>query len=428
MTRAVPVPPCCEAAGCGCGARGRCNRPSRPEAPVKDAEELSALIGAIYAAALDPSLWVAVLRKARALVGGSAAALFAKDMAAKSLDVYYDDGGLDPHYKRLYFEEYARLDPFTAGQVAAEIEEPVSTADLLPYDEFLKTRFYQEWARPQGLVDFVCAVLDKSATGAAMFGIFRHERDGLADSETRQRMRLVVPHLRQALAIGRSFEGKAAEADLLADTLDGLAAGIFLVDAAGRLAHANAGGRALLEDRSVLRLSGGRLVAREERSAPGLSEVLAAAGGGAALPGRGVAVALGAADGERYVAHILPLGAVPRRSLGRRPAAVAAILVHRVPLEAAFPSEAIARLHGLTPAELRVLGAIVEIGGVPETAGALGIAEATVKTHLHRLFGKTGATRQADLVKLVAAFASPLAGRAAGAARANAAPRAKGCR
>jgi DNA-binding CsgD family transcriptional regulator len=90
------------------------------------------------------------------------------------------------------------------------------------------------------------------------------------------------------------------------------------------------------------------------------------------------------------------------------------MLVHRVALEAAFPSEAIARLYGLTPAELRVLGAIVEIGGVPETAGALGIAEATVKTHLHRLFGKTGATRQADLVKLVAAFASPLAGRAAG--------------
>jgi len=45
---------------------------------------------------------------------------------------------------------------------------------------------------------------------------------------------------------------------------------------------------------------------------------------------------------------------------------------------------------------------------VPETAGALGVAEATVKTHLHRLFGKTGASRQADLVKLVAGFASPL--------------------
>jgi predicted ArsR family transcriptional regulator len=48
---------------------------------------------------------------------------------------------------------------------------------------------------------------------------------------------------------------------------------------------------------------------------------------------------------------------------------------------------------------------------VPETARALGVTEATVKTHLHRLFGKTGAVRQADLVKLVAGFSNPLVGR-----------------
>jgi DNA-binding CsgD family transcriptional regulator len=52
--------------------------------------------------------------------------------------------------------------------------------------------------------------------------------------------------------------------------------------------------------------------------------------------------------------------------------------------------------------------ATVDIGGVPDVADALGIGEATVKTHLHRVFGKTGATRQADLVKLVASFANPL--------------------
>jgi DNA-binding CsgD family transcriptional regulator len=55
-----------------------------------------------------------------------------------------------------------------------------------------------------------------------------------------------------------------------------------------------------------------------------------------------------------------------------------------------------------------VLRAVVEIGGVPEIADALGIGEATVKTHLHRLFAKTGTSRQAELVKLVAGFSNPL--------------------
>ncbi len=55
-----------------------------------------------------------------------------------------------------------------------------------------------------------------------------------------------------------------------------------------------------------------------------------------------------------------------------------------------------------------MLLAIVEVGGVSNVADALGVADSTVKTHLGRVFEKTGTTRQADLVKLVAAYASPL--------------------
>jgi DNA-binding CsgD family transcriptional regulator len=40
----------------------------------------------------------------------------------------------------------------------------------------------------------------------------------------------------------------------------------------------------------------------------------------------------------------------------------------------------------------------------------LGIAETTIKTHLRRVFVKTGSERQADLVKIVAGFGSPLSG------------------
>ena len=54
------------------------------------------------------------------------------------------------------------------------------------------------------------------------------------------------------------------------------------------------------------------------------------------------------------------------------------------------------------------LFAIVEVGGVPEVAEVLGVAPTTVRTHLGRVYEKTGAARQADLVKLVAGFVSPL--------------------
>ena len=82
--------------------------------------------------------------------------------------------------------------------------------------------------------------------------------------------------------------------------------------------------------------------------------------------------------------------------------------MHRAALDGPSPPEAIAKAFKLTPTELRVLLAIVEVGGVPEVAETLGIAETTVKTHLRQTYQKTGTNRQADLVKLVAAFSNPL--------------------
>jgi DNA-binding CsgD family transcriptional regulator len=141
-----------------------------------------------------------------------------------------------------------------------------------------------------------------------------------------------------------------------------------------------------------------------------LREVITAADvGGAAVGIRGIAVPLMAQDGERYIAHVLPLSSGAARRVGLASTAVAALFVRKVALEASSPSDVIGRIYKLTPTELRVLLAIVDIGGVPEVAAALGVAATTIKTHLGNLFEKTGVARQADLVKLVAGFSTPLA-------------------
>jgi DNA-binding CsgD family transcriptional regulator len=104
---------------------------------------------------------------------------------------------------------------------------------------------------------------------------------------------------------------------------------------------------------------------------------------------------------------VLPLTSGSRRKAGSSYAAAAAVFVRKAGLDTPAAPEVIARLYGLTPSELRVLLAVFESGGVPNVADALGISEATAKTHLRRLFEKTGTARQADLVKLVAGFAAP---------------------
>jgi DNA-binding CsgD family transcriptional regulator/PAS domain-containing protein len=377
---------------------------------MREPQQVQSLIGDIYDAALEPARWGDVLCKARDFVGGAAAVLYGKDTTRTSANIYHDDGGIDPHYKRLYLDQYVRLDPTSTAEFFVDIEQPAATGDLMPYDEFVETRHYREWARPQGLVDHLRVALQKTATGIALFGVFRDRRQGRVDGEMCRRMRCIAPHVRRAVLIGSVLDRKSADAAAFADTLDQISAGVFLVDAAGRIAHANASGRAMLNERCVLRGGGDKVVAIEAGADRELSRTLAMAGDGDATVGaQGIAVPLTARDGGHHVAHVLPLTAGERRRAGAGYAAVAALFVYKAGLASRSRPEAIARLYKLTPTELRVLLAIVEVGGVPEVAEALGVGEATVKTHLHRLFAKTETRRQADLVKLVAGFASPLA-------------------
>lgn len=374
------------------------------------ADDLSELVAAIYDTTMDHAHWPGVLDRCRKFVGGMAAAIFSKDVTGTAGRVYFSDGNLDPAYGRSYFETYARLDPANSAHLFAELEQPISTRDILDYEEFQQSRFYIEWVKPQGMVDFISASIEKVGGWAAMFGVFRHERDGLADAAAHRRMRLLVPHIRRAVLIGKVIERGSFEAASFGDTLDGLAAGMFLVDAAGRAVHANAAGRSMVEEGRVVSSRDGRIVATDRTAAATLAHVFAAAGEGDAAVGvEGISVTLPGRDGDNYVAHLLPLTSGLRRRTGARYAAVAALFVQRAALNTPVAPELIARTFGLTVSELRVLDAVVQVGGIAETAEALGIGEATVKTHLHRVFAKTSTSRQAELVKLVAGFASPLA-------------------
>jgi len=371
-------------------------------------EQLSALIADIYDAALDPAQRTDVIEKIASFAGGHSAGLFSKNSLSSSeiLSCYI---GADPESLEVYSESYPKLDP-TADSPSFGVEQVVSTADLVPYEEFRRGRFYREWARPQGWVDVASAVIEKSTTSCTFLSVVRHEASGMVDDEMRQRMALVIPHVRRALFIGKTIDLKQVEAIRFAEILDGLSAGMILVDADGRIAHANAAGNAILDAADFLRTCCGRLVARDAPINAALYEILAAADAGDAVLGiKGIALPLTAHDGERYVAHVLPLTSGARRRAGLAYNAAVALFVRKVALAASPPPEVIGEMYKLTPTELRVLLAIVDVGGVPEVAAALGVAVTTVKTHLGRLFEKTGVARQADLVKLVAGFSTPLA-------------------
>ena len=374
------------------------------------AETLLQLIGGIYDAALNPDVWNALVPRLGTFVGGSAGGLYSHHASRKSASIYYQFG-TDPGYRQLYIDKYVSIDPMFGTYFVLEIGEVFSTSTIMSHAEFKDSRFYKEWIRPQGWIDNVAVYLDRTSESNAGFAVFRKESEGLADEAARERMRLLVPHLRRAVLIGNLIEFKTTQAATLADALDGLSAGLLFVDTNGRITHANSAGNSMIADGNVLRASLGKLVASDLDANRALRDIfLAEATGDAAIGVRGVAVPLVARDGERYVAHVLPLSSGARRGAGVSYAAVAALFVQKAALATHSPPEAIAKTYRLTAMELRVLLAIVEVGGGPQVAETLGIGEGTVKTHLKRLYEKTGARRQADLVKIFAGYTSPLLG------------------
>ena len=378
---------------------------------MSEDDELSCVVGSIYDAALDPALWTDALAKIAEFVGGQAGALGSKDMVSKFVNVDHHVG-LDLQYMQMHSETHGEFDPLASVSLF-DVGQVVSPPELMPHDDDCEGRCCQELARPQGRRDMAGAVRERPGKTCEFLSVVRSEANDtvdngndMVDHEMHRRMSLVAPHARRAILIGKTIDQKANEVATLANALDSLSAGVFLIEANGRIVHANAAGRGILGVDDFLRSIGGRLVARDTKINRTLQDILAGRGA-LEIGSKGIALPLTAREGECHVAHVLPLAAAARRRAGA-PRTVAAVFVCRATLETPSSADVIRRAYQLTPTELRVLLAIVNIGGIPEVASTLGVADTTIKTHVGRLFEKTGAGRQADLVKVVAGFSTPL--------------------
>lgn len=358
------------------------------------------LIEDVYDAAIEPARWNDVVTGIARFVGARACGLISKDAISQFGQTHYYCG-VDPHYIKLYAESYSRFDPLANLPPQGRV---VSIPDLVEYAEYRRGPFFQEWLRPQGCADVANIVLDKPNPHSANLLTFL-TGSRMLDEEMRRRIAAIAPHVRRAFLINKTVDDWEMKSASLAGTLDGLGAAVFLLDAAGRIVHANAAGHEMLCTGDVVRSANGQLGVVD--GATGRIRKIAAFGPERVADADVDALPLAAPDGERYVLHLLPLASTARAALACTGKAVSAAFIRRVSFENPL-GEIIARAFNLTQAELRVMLSVVEVGGVAETASALGIAQSTVKTHLQRLFLKTGASRQADLVKIVAGFCSPL--------------------
>jgi len=370
------------------------------------ANRFSSLVGEIYDAAFDPAQRSAALEQVAGFVGGSAVTILSRDAARLSLEIH-QHYGTDSRFRELYRDRYVELDPLLDRHLDLPAEQTIGVADVMPYSDFMATSFFREWVEPQGAVDLATVALERSTARTTILQVMRGRSRGTVDDSMRERWMCGASNCMRSRVMGRQIRARSHTAADLAEVLDRLSTAICLLDAEGRVVHANAACRNMLADGNLLAMVGDRIFARNTQADKifrNLFDIVA--GDGTRASDRRRIELMTSADGEHYLAHAFAL--THERSL-QRDSVATVLLLQKASMVPQLATNAIAAAFRLTPSETRVLTAIVEFGGVPDIAAKLGIAETTVKTHLGRLFEKTGAGRQADLVKIAAGFAVPFA-------------------
>lgn len=342
------------------------------------------VVSEIRASIKDETLWPRALDAIAAHLHARFVVLVFQDSASALLELKHSSDTRKDWILE-YLRSHRRLNALQKRVVDnAMIGVPLMSGDFMPPARFRRSGAFERWLAPHGLSDIAGSVIHRSMNGACLLiACFADE----LDEEAKTRFSALTA------AFATAFTNRDVKQDgsaLLHALFDALDAPIIVVDAVLNIRFANRAGRGALSCNDGLSDANGVLSIADRDARDALR--LAMAGG---APSNG-AVMLRHGDARCCVIYATRLAG-----------GVFALLLRRVASQGPSGDGVAASVYGLTARERSVLLAIAEVGGVPATARALGLTEGTVRGYLKSVFRKTGARRQADLVKLELALRSP---------------------
>jgi DNA-binding CsgD family transcriptional regulator len=349
------------------------------------------LIDRIYESAFVPDLWPGVLDELARLSDSRGGLLFsARDRVLKWTssanlnDIFrsYVEDGWFPRCPR-------RICLFTKSMPAFFVEQDFWTQDQLDSNPI-----YRDFFRPHGLGWSAGTGLQMPTGDHIVLSIERDHDRGPIERERVEALNELRSHLaRSAFVAARLGLQRASGA---AETLTAMGLPALLLSRDGTVIEANS----LVEDLSahVQWRARNRIALADGAANELLSSALAALDGKPELSVRSFALR-DADDKAAMVAHVIPI----RRSAHDIFAGSYALLVlTQVTAQRGPPIELMRSLFDLTPSEARVARGLATGETLEEIAESGGVAISTVRSQLRQVLQKTGCTRQAEVVSLLA--------------------------
>ncbi len=224
----------------------------------------------------------------------------------------------------------------------------------------------------------------------------------------RQRASEMASHVRRAIQIHRNLAGQRAESMAAQSTLDFLPIGVLVVNNVGRVLQTNRHARAVIELRDGLSVDRTGLCAAVPKETGRLRRIIAqvaAAGRQAARTPVGVMRIDRPSLAAPWLTMVLPVdGGAKVDGIAQ----LAAVFVSDGETQPDIPGEVLERLFDLTPAEARLLVALVRGQSLDEAAQAFTLSKNTLRNQLNQIFRKTGTAKQSELVRTVLISPAPV--------------------
>ena len=213
-------------------------------------------------------------------------------------------------------------------------------------------------------------------------------------------MRTLTPHFVTALRTSERIAASDLHAKVAESALGRLDAGVILVDSAAKILFANRIAEAILdgalsfdeEGLFLLNQSTTRVMRRLIASCADTTIINGGPGGSMEIPQENAGPLDVVIAPFRAEIDTTWLGAT-------RPVAIVTITDRD--RQRCLQKDDLCLRFGLTPAEAEVALEVLKGDGRDAAAARLGIATATVRTHLSHIFDKAGVRRQAELVRLL---------------------------
>ncbi|MDB5429022.1 MAG: hypothetical protein JWP35_138 [Caulobacter sp.] len=366
------------------------------------------LLDLIYDAAIAPGRWVQAMEGMTDALGGNSAWLSQLSVADGS------GAGLiariDPVMPERYIGYYAPLNPFSVhanphDHVARWSHRITTDTDWFDKDTLHRTEFYNDFMRPQRVDNVMMVSLALEGFQSMDINLNRPASAGQFGAEERRFVAALHPHLIRAFRLSRVFSDLTATVDATASALDHSAQALFILDPSGKIQRTNRLADRMLARRGGLCRVGGKLTAVMPEAARGLQALIGAAGSPDAATRTGGSLALTSPRSFTPVSiTVAPIQADRWPVPGGAPSVLVCATDPRTELD--IPDQTMRGLFALTPAEIRVVRALLDGSSPRQAAISFGVALTTVRSQMASIFEKTGAAGQADLSRLMTRIAS----------------------